>query len=162
MAGAELAERAGGMETSYSARFWAKVEVRGPDECWEWRGTVGGSGYGNFRLGGRAVGAHRVAYVLAWGLLEAGEPVLHSCDNKRCCNPGHLRAGTSGENLAEAYARRRRGSGEQHPNARLTAAQVAAIRHHPASVRVTARAFGVGSSTVQDIRRGRSWRSVVN
>jgi hypothetical protein len=42
--------------------FWAKVQVRNPDECWEWQGAKTSSGYGNLSWCGVQVQAHRVAY----------------------------------------------------------------------------------------------------
>ena len=33
--------------------------------------------------------------------------ILHDCDNRRCCNPEHLRAGTHLENSRDAQARGR-------------------------------------------------------
>ena len=33
-------------------RFWPKVDVRGPDECWPWRAGTNGVGYGMIYPGG--------------------------------------------------------------------------------------------------------------
>ena len=30
------------------ARFWSKVDNRGPDDCWFWMAGCGDSGYGQF------------------------------------------------------------------------------------------------------------------
>ena len=43
-------------------RFWAKVDRRGPDECWIWTAYRDPDGYGQFGLNGRNVKAHRYAY----------------------------------------------------------------------------------------------------
>lgn len=77
-------------------RFWAKVDVKGPDDCWPWTGCVGSDGYGHFRLNGKIVAAHRVAADL--GPDEHG---LHECDNTLCCNPKHIQAGTHQQNMAD-------------------------------------------------------------
>ena len=42
-------------------RFWSKVAIRGPDECWEWLGTKN-KGYGLFRVGQVKDIASRVAW----------------------------------------------------------------------------------------------------
>lgn len=104
-------------------RFWAKVERRGPDECWPWRGENNGKGYGRIRVGpgrhGPWLRAHRVAYELLVGPIPTGKILDHTCHNadlscaggaacthRRCCNPAHLDPVTSGENTARAVARR--------------------------------------------------------
>lgn len=86
-------------------RFWEKVEKRGPDECWEWGGTVA-DGYGRFREGGfgsSPVRAHRVAYKLLVGPIPEGLVLDHLCENRGCVNPAHLEPVTNRENLRRHY-----------------------------------------------------------
>jgi len=73
-------------------RFWEKVDMRGPDECWEWQACVAGPGYG--RIGnrdGKTESAHRIAWELTFGAIPKGRQVLHICGNKLCVNPTHLK-----------------------------------------------------------------------
>jgi hypothetical protein len=77
-------------------RFWPQV-VKGP-ECWEWTGHQR-NGYGSIRAYGRQLGAHRVAYQLAFGPIPAGLTIDHLCRNKLCVNPAHLEPVTIGENV---------------------------------------------------------------
>ena len=47
--------------------------------------------------------AHRLAYEDFWGELPRGFIVMHTCDNPSCIDPIHLRLGTKGNNLKDAY-----------------------------------------------------------
>lgn len=64
------------------------------DSCWIWTGAFMTSGYGFFR--GKT--AHKLSYIINKGDVPDGLFVLHSCHNRKCCNPEHLRIGTPEEN----------------------------------------------------------------
>lgn len=76
-------------------RFWANVDKRGPDDCWNWKAGVNSGGYGMLYVGGREreAPAHRVAMKLAGHVLPPGISILvvnHKCKNVLCCNVRHL------------------------------------------------------------------------
>jgi hypothetical protein len=76
--------------------------------CLLWMGATDRKGYGLLTVRSRMKQAHRASYEVAKGPIPPGLHVLHSCDNPSCIAPGHLRAGTRSENVAEAWARGRR------------------------------------------------------
>lgn len=97
-------------------RLLEKYKVAKSTNCWEWTGTFANSGYGQLKVFGRMVSAHRYSYELHNGHIPDGMCVLHQCDNKTCINPDHLTLGTHAENLREAAERGLMPTGEAHPN----------------------------------------------
>lgn len=79
----------------------------GPDgeRCWLWKGYKDAKGYGQVRVGERAMWAHRVSYELFRGPIPAGRTVHHECNNPSCINPAHLTLATRAENTAEGNYR---------------------------------------------------------
>ena len=91
------------MTPAIEARFWAKVDKRGPDECWPWLATLTTRGYGQFWFVTRPRRAHIVAWELANGQpFPEGMVGCHRCDNPPCVNPAHIWPGTRSENLLDA------------------------------------------------------------
>ncbi len=154
------------MEARDEARFWGKVQKGAPDECWPWTASTFRPGYGKFKLDGRVVYAHRLAFELGHGPIPPPprNHILHSCDRPICCNPAHLRAGTNAENQAEKAARGRHPrislGGIKNGNAKLSAADVKAIRASSESCRALAPQFGVSYSVIAEVKRGASYVGV--
>lgn len=86
----------------------------GPSACWPWTGSCMTNGYGQSRIRQngrwRGAGAHQIAHFVAtgrWEKASEGRLVRHLCHNRLCCNPAHLRGGTSQDNADDRTARAR-------------------------------------------------------
>lgn len=95
--------------------FWSMVDKapgHGPNgDCWLWTGVVNSEGYGMLST----CRATHISLELA-GRKNSGKlHALHSCDNRLCVNPAHLRWGSNHENVQDMIVRRR------HHNNRKTA-----------------------------------------
>jgi hypothetical protein len=89
-------------------RFWAKVDVRGHDQCWEWTASRNWKNYGKFSPQGTGyMGAHRYSAMLHFGMFDRRDWVLHHCDNPPCVNPSHLYVGTRADNSRDMAVRKR-------------------------------------------------------
>lgn len=99
------------------ARFWSHVDRRGPDECWPWKLGLWSNGYSRFSFNqagkNRSVRGHRVALFLATGNDPGDLLGCHSCDNKPCCNPDHLFAGSHQQNMDDCVAKGRQATGDR-------------------------------------------------
>lgn len=156
----------------HAQRFWSKVQLGEPDECWEWQaGTRNDYGVmwlpgGNSRQGrnGRDYFAHRIAFFLANKSRPKDLCVLHVCDNPLCVNPNHLRVGNHLDNMRDMYRkdRRRTHKGEDHHNAKLTWQQVREMRVQYKGGGITlkdlAEEYRVDTALVHRIIRNRSWK----
>ena len=159
--------------SSLEARLWRQIDKRGPEECWPWTSKSLTSGYGTISRGGRdsrKVLAHRAVWEVTNGPIPEGEGfhgtvVLHTCDNRLCCNPAHLRLGTQADNVRDMDAKGRRVAvlryGEDHPNTSLTEADVRAIRATAACHdKVWAERFGMSAAGIKQVRLKRTWKHV--
>lgn len=144
-------------------RFWIKVDIRGPDECWEWKAGLFADGYGAFGVNGKVLRAHRFSYELTNGPIPNNLYVLHSCHNRKCVNPTHLRAGTAADNTADMVGSHRNKRGEETYNSKLCADDVRKIKNlliSGNSRSSIAAQFNVSPTTIFKIKSNQTWRHV--
>lgn len=83
------------------------------DNCWFWQGIVQPDGYGVMNWSGKRHMAHRISYELHYGGISVGMQLDHTCHNRSCVNPSHLRQVTPKQN-SENIANARAGTRSQH------------------------------------------------
>lgn len=154
-------------------RFWSKVKVSNPNDCWTWIGSFYGNGYGKFHQTiskgvYKQFCSHRVAYMISKGEIPDGMVVCHKCDEHSCVNPNHLFVGTQADNLKDMDKKSRRvtydRSGERNPSAKLTAEDVKSIRskYKPNiyTGRMLAEEYGVSIPLIEKILSRKVWKEV--
>lgn len=77
-------------------RFWASISKT--ETCWVWTHRTYSNGYGVHRVNGRGVLAHRYMYALVNGAIPTSAQIDHTCRNRACVNPAHLRLATNKQN----------------------------------------------------------------
>lgn len=151
-------------------RFWSKVAIGGPDECWPWLKSKS-NGYGQFKVGGAYVRAPRFSLMLKLGReLRSDEVARHHCDNPTCVNPRHLIEGSHQDNIRDAVSRGRMTGphsdrkGEANPRARMTSEMVIALRKERATTGATyaslADKYGLSPSSIRSAIIGERWQHV--
>jgi hypothetical protein len=143
------------------AQAWAQTAARYTgDDCLPWPFKANTYGYGTMGVGGKTVKATRYVCQLAHGAPVGRVDCAHSCGNRLCCNPRHLRWATRAENEADKRLHGRDNRGERHGATILTTNDVLAIRAaRKAGERngKLARQYGVSPGTICNIMSGASW-----
>lgn len=163
---------------SLIADLQANCDLDPATGCLLWRSGTDKDGYAKVYIDGRHWRASRALLKAKTGELH---PVArHKCDTPRCLNDEHLLWGTYQDNVQDALERHRWPVGDRHHTrrsvgvmagerngrAKLSAADVAAIRSHGPRVpgtrprgktKALAERYGVSQSTIQAIMAGKGW-----
>ncbi len=141
------------------ARYWTKVDVGGPDDCWPWKAACV-VGYGAFRVGGKTVRSHRVAIFLSSGKDPAPYLACHACDNPPCCNPAHLFTGTLIDNALDRDRKGRGVIGTKNGQSKLSERDVEEIKKlcGQKSYSEIGKLFNITPGAISMIRHGLRWK----
>lgn len=138
-------------------RLWMKVDVRGPDECWNWTAATNAAGLPIFRVGRRATQPSRYLWEQAHGKLAKYRTIFKKCENILCVNLRH-------HELTRSRATTTYPKGEEHHSAILTEAQVLEARRLYASGKATsvslAEEYGVSKGCIARAIYKETWKHI--
>ena len=155
----------GGTPVGEPMRFYRQVVLTytGTD-CLTWPYSKSGEGYGQIEIDGRTTYVHRLACQDANGHPPSpAHQAAHSCGKGHlaCVNRRHLSWKTQSDNEQDKVAHGTSNRGERHGNAKLTDAQVLAIRALKGRLltREIAQEFGTSARNIAKILSGQRRRT---
>ncbi len=122
------------------------------------RGWLGSNGYLKINIGGKTHYVHRLVLEVFVGPCPAGMEACHNDGDERNCHLENLRWDTSKANKADTL---RHGNRPEGGGAAILIAQdvreIRRLRQQGMIMPEIAQRFGVGTSTINAILKGRSW-----
>lgn len=147
-------------------RFWSKVLILKEDECWPWLAGLESSGYGQIKIKRKNMTSNKVVLMIKLGR-ELLQSALHTCDNRKCCNPNHIYEGSQQQNVWDKYDRKREtlniDKGSEHILASFTYEEVQNIRLRcqKESKEAVAKDLMVSESTIRHICPRLTYKNVL-
>lgn len=140
-------------------KFLDKVKLLRTNECVLWPFGQNGDGYGVLWCNSRPHRAHRLV------CREVNGPppfrrahAAHTCGNRDCVNPQHIRWATHSENMQDKkiHGTDWHPRGDDHPNVKVPAAAIPLIISDERANKAVAEEYGVSASLIQKIRIGKA------
>lgn len=134
------------------------------NDCAVWPSELANHKYPVISKGRRSYGANRIVCELIHGRAPADKShAAHSCGNRRCVNPRHLRWANAKENAADKAIHGTHKRGSLCSNAILNEEIVRQIKRESSdglNQTQLAIKYGVSRGAIHDIFRGKSWTHV--
>lgn len=125
------------------------------DNCILWESA---DKYGHVFADGKTIRVHRLALLRTIGNPPQDKPyALHSCNNRHCFNPRHLRWGDQKENVHDRIKDGTANRGENCPLSKLTANQVIEIYQDKRPYKEIGKDYNICCNNVYYIKSGKSW-----
>jgi len=142
-----------------------EMQAQETDDCILWPYSQDGRGYGQMRSKGRVRKVYRASCEMAHGQpTTPNHEVAHSCRNRSCFNPRHLRWATRAENASDRLKDGTAPRGENCGTAKLTTYLVREMRIYARSgvqQKELAAYYDVSEPTVSQIVNRQSWEWLV-
>lgn len=140
-------------------RFNQKYIIDLETGCWNWQDSLDKYGYGQFSVNAKMVKAHRFAYQYYVGSLIDKLELCHTCQNRKCCNPDHLRQDTKSSNMIDMVQ-----IGNSHFQ-KLSVEEVEKIKKelefpYRGQINDLAHFYKVERHTISHIKRGTTWSHI--
>ena len=137
----------------------SKIQIDPVSNCWNWEGYIEKNGYGHASYKNKTIRAHRLSYIFFKGDINSKLVLCHSCNNRKCCNPEHLREDTRKSNSLDMV-----NSGNQMQQ-KLSVEQVIEIKKrlidwYPGLNTQLSKEYGVNNRTISQIKTGKRWSHI--
>lgn len=148
--------------------FWNHIDVKTPNDCWNWKMKKDRNGYGRTHLFYpniyKKTGAHQISWLLSGNSIEQGQLIRHKCNNPSCCNPTHLDVGSPKDNAMDCVNSERTLKGSKNPSSKLTEKDVKKIKETLALGKklgaILSKEYGVSKVVISNIKNNKTWRHV--
>lgn len=127
------------------------------DVCWNWRGYIAPTGYGNVCYGRKHYTASHMSYLTFNGPVRSGQLVRHTCDNRRCVNPKHLILGNHQDNSQDMVRRNRQRSQKLNEEAVKVIKWMLKYKSEKDLIKKLALLHNVSTALISHINTGRKW-----
>ena len=137
-------------------------------DCLRWIAGCTGHGYPLWRIAGKTQAVRRALWEEARGPVPVNRVLRVTCGRRRCLNLDHCvlstrkavakECGALGLMSGPVRSARIAAGKRAHPNAKLTAEIVAAIRASDETGNVLGARYGICQKTVCNVKRGMLWR----
>lgn len=151
-------------DENLAKRFFSKVDIKGKDECWNWLANKNYDDYGIFKYNNQSIHAHRMVWLIFNNTIPEELYVLHSCDNRECVNPKHLKLGTQQDNMNDMVNKGRNCNlkGEEHGGSKLNWKQINEMRKLYLTRKYTQKQLSLmynsASSNIDSILNNKTWK----
>lgn len=161
------------MRESKEQKLSANYKKGTQSSCWEWLGKLAWNGYGKIHYyKGYKNYCTTYAHIVSWEIFNSAikpinKVIMHTCDNRRCVNPNHLKLGTQQENLQDMRNKKRDSKiglfkcGKDNKNSKLTSHQVIEIINSKISNRKLAKVYNVSHGTIGQIKRREYYKWII-
>jgi hypothetical protein len=147
-------------ECSLKCYLLNRIEKK--EECWLWTKQLNMWGYGKCQWKKSNMIAHRASFLCFKGDIPENFLILHSCRNRKCINPDHLRLGSHKENMQDR-SKDLSLHGEKNGSAILTndqAKEIKELLNKNESPVAIANKYNVRKHVIYFIKNGITWKHI--